>query len=199
MLAGRDAALDAVSVQRVVLSARTKGHPLLITGRVGSGRTAVGDEIARVGSRAGWSPAVITITPHNVVVHEIARGVAAMLLRRLAVDSNDQHAANLVGVTRAFAAAYDLHLPLDVEAASPKSWTGDPVDDITYLFRLLGDAGAASGTGYLLVVDDIDLARSAGASESIAAAIDVTHAGLPMLTIFTGLPGTAALTGVSLP
>jgi hypothetical protein len=197
-LAGRNDILDTVAEQRVSLANGTGAQPQVITGRVGSGRTAVGDEIARVASRAGWAPATISITPSNDVIHEIARGTAAMLLRRLATDREDAQAAALLSTTRSFAAAYGLDLPLDVESAASREWTDDPTEDLGYLFRLLGGAGSKAGAGYLLVIDDIDLATTGGGAECLAAASDVARASMPMLVVFTGLPGTARLLGSSI-
>jgi hypothetical protein len=195
ILAGRESVLDAASAQREALVTGLPGQPLVITGRMGSGRSVMGDELARAAKRAGWAPAVITITRTNTLVHEIARGVAAMLLRRLAVDDSDRNAGPLLATTRSFAAAYGLDLPLDLDSSASRSWSGDLAEDVTYLFRLLGGAGASAGSGYMLVIDDIDAGTSTGASECLAAATDIARAGMPLLVAFSGLPGTAALLG----
>jgi hypothetical protein len=187
--------LEAAAAQREALITGSTGQPLVITGRRGTGRSVMGDELARAAKRAGWAPAVITITATNNLIHEVARGVAAMLLRRLSVDDSDRNAVPLLETTRSFAAAYGLDLPLDVESSASRSWSGDVADDVTYLFRLLGGAGASAGTGYMLVIDDVDVGNSTGASECLAAATDIARAGMPLLVAFSGLPGTATLLG----
>ena len=198
VLAGRADVLAAVATQRDALAAAKAAYPVALTGRYGSGRTAAGDEIARAAARAGWAPAVIAIEPSTIVVHEIARGVAAMVLRRLAVEATDRAASALLATTRSFATAHHLELPLDVPPAVSPKWTGDVAADLEALFRQVGEAGAKAHRGYLLVIDDSDLAPGNGCAAAAAAASCVARAGLPLLTVFTGLPGTASMLGAAL-
>ncbi len=185
--AGRGAILAALDDSIAALSRSESTTCTGWLGRVGSGRTSLLHEAARTAARHGWAAAVVGLDGTEPIEHELARGVAAAIVRLGRRHPDEPKLVELLGVARAYASANGLDLP--IETPMPEiSWPGNRTSDAGALFERVADGLASIGAGCFLAVDDLD--RSPDGAEILAAAAQLASAGRRFLMAVTGLPGT---------
>ncbi len=138
--------------------------------------------------------AVISAAPGVRLEHDLARGVAAALLRLQQRLPGEVRLAELLGVTRAYAGQHLLELPVDGPPAEV-SWPGSTLADAGALLERVADGLGVIGSGCLLVFDDLDVADRSAAADVLAAGGLLAGAAKPLVMCATGLPGAVPTTG----
>lgn len=193
-LAGRHVQLDALGTALDALAAGRAARPQIWLGRLGTGRSALAHEAARRAARRGWAVAVVSVEAGGRLEHDLARGVAAALLRLQRRLPGEGRLAELLGVARAYAGQHLLELPVEGPAAEV-SWPGTTLADAGALLERVADALGSIGSGCLLAFDDLDLADRSTVADVLSAGALLAGAAKPVVICATGLPGTIPLTG----
>lgn len=121
------------------------------------------------------------------------------VLRKLSlIESAKEVAFNGMRGLRSFASAFKIKVgdvSIAVDPAPGVADSGSLEQDLTEMFVLIDEAAKSAGTGWVLLVDDVQYLSEQELPAIIVAVHRVNQLGLPVVFFGAGLPQLAALSG----
>ena len=121
------------------------------------------------------------------------------VLRKLSmVESAKEMAFNAMRGLRSFASAFNItvgDVSIAVDPATGVADSGSLEQDLTEMFVLIGQTAQSAGTGWLLLIDEVQYLSDRELPAIIVAVHRVNQLGLPVVFFGAGLPQLAALSG----
>ena len=197
-LAGRDDIIsDAdIALQRVLLGRHARSQILL--GLRGVGKTVLLNKIEKLAESHGHQTAFIE-APENKKLTDLLYPRIHQVLRRLSlVDSAKASAIGALRALRAFASVFKIEMgdfAISVDAEKGIADSGNLEFDLTDLFLRVGEAARDAGSGWTLLIDEVQYLSSTELSALIVALHRSNQKKLPVLFFGAGLPQVASLSG----
>lgn len=195
-LTGRDSELEHLqSIITQVSKGGTERH-VLITGLRGVGKTVLLNEFEAMCMEAGWyadTKEVGRTTPLITLVMRVARtALLSMDVKKRAGDKvrNALRALKSFELTFAGVAA----LKIEVDAAPGVADSGILAEDLRDLIVAVGQAAAAAGLGFALILDELQNATKEEYEALIMALHRAKQKALPVVFVGGGLPLLPVLT-----
>ena len=191
ILAGRERDLENFQALIERLAAGGYERSLVYSGLRGVGKTVLLMEFDVLASEAGWA----TTDVQEVGSQPDFRVTFARMAVRLLREISRRHrvrdrVARALAVVKAFsiAAPAGVQLKLDVEAAAGTADSGDPEQDLAELLREIGEVAQATGTGALVLIDEMHNLDTSALAAICIALQGISRRGLPIALVGAGLP-----------
>ncbi len=197
-LAGRDEIIEgaSIAIQRILLGRHEQSQILL--GLRGTGKTVLLNRIENLALENHYLTAFIE-APEDKVLAELLYPKVFHVLRKLSlVDGAKAKTHEAMRALRSFASVFkitvgDVSLSVDPESGIADS--GILEYDLSDLFVRVGEAAAAAGKGWALLLDEVQYLSSKDLSALIVALHRASQKQLPVIFFGAGLPQIAGLTG----
>ncbi|WP_316013782.1 ATP-binding protein [Roseobacter sp. HKCCA0434] len=201
-LAGRDDVLDTARTACLRAMRTRYGRPMMMLGLRGTGKTVLINEIKRIAADEGLLTSRIE-APENA---DLAR-LLVPELRKVLRSLSTREAAREVAVRglrglRNLASIFKMEVEgvsMGIEgAADPEPGLADSGDlqfDLPDLFEAVGEAARRAGTGWMLLIDEVQYLNREDLSALIVGLHRVSQSDLPILFVGAGLPQVAKLAG----
>jgi hypothetical protein len=197
-LAGREEIITAAdtAIQRILLGRAAQSQMLL--GLRGVGKTVLLNKIETMAEGYGYVTSFIE-APEDRSLVDLLYPKIFQALRKLSLAESAKSAAySALRALRSFASAFkisvgDVEVSVDPEPGVADS--GNLEYDLTELFLKVGAAAKAAGTGWALLVDEVQYLNAKELAALIVAIHRINQKGLPVLLFGAGLPAIAALSG----
>jgi len=189
-LAGRESLLEAFDVVRRRAEELGEGdRSWVLNGLRGVGKTVLLNEFLSEISDRGWITAKVEAGASASMPVSLSQSLVRAM-RTATGKHPESRLRRLLGVFKAFSISVDptrsVALGLDIEPIPGVADSGRFVDDLAGLFEVLGETARELGIGVLILVDELQEARS----EELAALNTAVHllgqAGVPLPLIFVG-------------
>lgn len=197
-LAGRD---DIIENARITIGRSLGGKPArsqILLGLRGTGKTVLLNRIERLAAEMGMQTSFIE-APEGKTLASLLYPKLSQTLRRVSLSDRAKHHAHAaMRALRGFASVFkidvgDVSLSVDPEPGVADS--GNLEYDLIDLFTKVGEAAQAAGTGWTLLIDELQYVDEADLASLIVALHRGAQLGLPILFFGAGLPQIAALSG----
>jgi AAA ATPase domain len=191
-LAGREPELRRFDLLLERLANGSSERGMVLKGLRGVGKTVLMREFADRARERGWGVGRLEATSETNLRDELA-DMAEAMLRQLSGRAKAREALlRAARFVRAFSLKTtpdgDAELSLDLEKALSKPGGGDIERDTVKLFDKLGEAAAASATGVVFLVDEMQLLRREDLEALCAGAHRAAQDNLPLAIVGAGLP-----------
>jgi hypothetical protein len=198
LLAGREQVLDAFDVLRRRAEEFGEGdRSWILNGLRGVGKTVLLNELLEHVSGRGWISAKVEVEAAG----PLPMALSQSLLRALRTATGrhpESRLRRLLGIFKAFSLKVDpsgaVSFGIDIEPIPGVADTGRFPQDLAALFEVLGETARDLGVGVLVLVDELQEARS----EELAALNTAVHqvgqanVALPLIFVGAGLPSLPA-------
>lgn len=197
-LAGRSALItDAdVALQRALLGRHAKSQMLL--GLRGTGKTVLLNRFEKLAISHGYQSSFIE-APDDSSLAELLYPRMHQALRKLSmVESAREMAFNAMRGLRSFASVFKIKIgdvSIAVDPAVGVADSGSLEQDLTEMFVLIGETAQSAGTGWVLLIDEVQYLSDRELPAVIVAIHRVNQLNLPVVFFGAGLPQLAALSG----
>ena len=197
-LAGRSVIInDAdVALQRALRGRHAKSQMLL--GLRGTGKTVLLNRFEQLATSHGFQSSFIE-APDDSSLAELLYPRMHQVLRKLSmVESAKEAAFGAMRGLRSFASAFKIKVgdvSIAVDPAAGVADSGLLEQDLTEMFVLIGEAAQSAGTGWVLLIDEVQYLSDQELPAIIVAVHRVNQLGLPVVFFGAGLPQLAALSG----
>jgi AAA ATPase domain len=197
-LAGRDKILkDAeIAIERSLRGRPTQSQILL--GLRGVGKTVLLNKIEQIAEDHGQLTSMVE-APEGVPLPNLLYPRIYQVLRKLSVTEKAKATAHsAMRALRSFASIFRVEMGDYALSVDPEIGTADSGNieyDLAELFIRVGEAAKAAGTGWTLLVDEIQYIAEKDYAALIVAIHRINQKGLPVLFFGAGLPQVAALSG----
>jgi len=197
-LAGRESLLEAFDVVRRRAEELGEGdRSWVLNGLRGVGKTVLLNEFLSEISDRGWITAKVEAGASASMPVSLSQSLVRAM-RTATGKHPESRLRRLLGVFKAFSISVDptrsVALGLDIEPIPGVADSGRFVDDLAGLFEVLGETARELGIGVLILVDELQEARS----EELAALNTAIHllgqasVPLPLIFVGAGLPSLPA-------
>lgn len=195
-LAGRDPELAYFDEMLSQLEAGGTQRHLVLTGLRGVGKTVLLNEFEARCEAAGWPGETRELAQDSRIGHVVAR-VARKALMEMSVAKRAGDAVRRgLGALRAFTLTLgDITFRFDVEALAGVADSGDLAEDLRDLLVEVGNAAKASGTGFALILDEMQNLSKVDLEALIVGLHRAKQKTLPVALVGAGLPLLPDLTG----
>ena len=195
-LAGRDSELDYFDEMLLQLSAGGTQKHLVLTGLRGVGKTVLLNAFEERCDAAGWTGEAREIAAGSSIAHVVARAARKGLMEMSARKRAAGAVRRGLRVLKAFTMTLgDLSFRFDVEAMDGIADSGDLAEDMRDLLVEVGTAARASGTGFALILDEMQNLSKADLEALIVGLHRAKQKALPLALVGGGLPLLPDLTG----
>lgn len=197
-LAGRDRIIaDAdVAIQRVLH--QRAGRSMMLIGLRGVGKTVLLARMEELARGHGHITSMIE-APEDRSLTDLLYPKIHQAIRRLSRTEAARAAAHrAMGALRSFVGAFKINLgavSIAVDPAKGVADSGDLETDLADLFVEVGTAAQAAGTGWSVLIDEVQYLGTDELAAIIVAIHQCNQRGLPVLFFGAGLPQVAALSG----
>ena len=197
-LAGRSAIInDAdVALQRALRGRHAKSQMLL--GLRGTGKTVLLNRFEQLATSHGFQSSFVE-APDDSSLAEMLYPRMHQVLRKLSmVESAKEAAFGAMRGLRSFASAFKIKVgdvSIAVDPAAGVADSGSLEQDLTEMFVLIGETAQSAGTGWVLLIDEVQYLSEQELPAIIVAVHRVNQLGLPVVFFGAGLPQLAALSG----
>ncbi|MBE7183715.1 MAG: ATP-binding protein [Methylobacterium mesophilicum] len=197
-LAGRDDIIDAadVALQRVLAGRAAQSQMLL--GLRGVGKTVLLNKIEGIATSHGHRTSFIE-APEDRRLVDLLYPKMHQILRQLSTVEAAKHASGAaLAALRSFASVFKVEygdFAFGVEAEQGVADSGNIEYDLADMFIRIGEAGQAAGSGWTLLIDEVQYLSEQELAAVIVAIHRTNQKGLPVLFFGAGLPQIAALSG----
>lgn len=197
-LAGRDAIIAEadIALQRLLHGRHARSQMLL--GLRGTGKTVLLNAIEELASKHKYQTSFIEAPEENSLAQLLYPRMAQALRKFSLITDAKAKAVTAMRALRSFAAAFrvtagDISLSVDPEPGTADS--GQLDFDLPDLFLSIGEAAKAAGSGWCLLIDEVQYLKLTDLSALIVAVHRVNQRGLPVVMFGAGLPQIAAISG----
>jgi hypothetical protein len=195
-LAGRDPELAYFEELLAQLAAGGTQKHLILTGLRGVGKTVLLNEFEFDCDSAGWAGEVRELSEESRIAHVVAKAARKALLRLSAMRRAGDAVTRALRVLKGFTITLgDLQLQFDVDALDGVADSGDLADDLRDVFTEVGQAAIAHGSGFALVLDEMQNLSRADMEALIVGLHRAKQKALPVALVAAGLPLLPELTG----
>lgn len=188
ILAGREDELEAIETLLGRLSHGRGERSVVLTGLRGVGKTALLWAAEGSAEERGWIAQSLEARAglgFRAVVAERAWAVLRRLEHKGAVREALARLTEMIRRVGMRDPATGVELSVDL---APPDRAGDLEADLVDLFRALGEAAAATGTGVLFLLDELQEADPRALEALCAAMHDLSKRELPVAALIAGLP-----------
>ena len=197
-LAGRSAITrDAdVALQRALMGRHAKSQMLL--GLRGTGKTVLLNRFEQLAISHGFQSSFIEAPDDSSLADLLYPRVHQVLRKMSMVESAKELAFNAMRGLRSFASVFNVKMgdvSIAVDAAEGVADSGSLEQDLTEMFVLIGETARSAGTGWALLIDEVQYLSDKELPAIIVAVHRVNQLGLPVVFFGAGLPQLAALSG----
>ncbi len=195
-LAGRDPELAYFDEMLRQLSAGGTQKHLVLTGLRGVGKTVLLNEFEAKCDAAGWPGEARELAGGSRIGHVVARAARKALMEMSVAKRAGDAVRRGLGALRAFTLTLgDINFRFDVEALVGVADSGDLAEDMRDLLVEVGVAARASGTGFALILDEMQNLSKADLAALIVGLHRAKQKTLPVALVGAGLPLLPDLTG----
>ena len=188
ILAGRDSELEAIATLVGRLSRGRGERSIVLTGLRGVGKTALLWAAEESAEELGWiaqSLEARSDLDFRAALAERAWVVLRHLQHRGAVREALSRLAAMIRRVGMRDPATGIELSMEV---GPPERAGDLEADLVDLFHAIGQAAGETGTGVLLLLDELQQAEPQALEALCAAMHDLSKRDLPLAAVIAGLP-----------
>lgn len=197
-LAGRDAILDAAKISCGRALKGRNARSIMLLGLRGTGKTVLLNEIGKIAKAQGLIVSKVE-SPERETLARLLYPEMRKVMRSLSgVEAARQVANRGLKGLRNFAAMFKIDIAgveIGLEPEPGLADSGDLQYDLPDIFELIGQAAAAVGKGWILLIDEVQYLSEADLSALIVAIHHMSQEGLPVLLVGAGLPQVARLAG----
>jgi len=197
-LAGRSGILkDAdVALQRALRGRHGKSQMLL--GLRGTGKTVLLNRFEKLAISHGFQSSFVE-APDDSSLAELLYPRMHQALRKLSmVEGAKEMAFKAMRGLRSFASTFNVKVgdvSISVNPAAGVADSGSLEQDLTEMFVLIGETAQAAGTGWVLLIDEVQYLSDQELPAIIVAIHRVNQLELPVVFFGAGLPQLAAMSG----
>jgi hypothetical protein len=197
-LAGRDDILDDVRISCGRALAGRSARSFMLLGLRGTGKTVLLTEVGKIALAQKMIVSKVE-SPEGESLAKLLYPEMRKVLRSLSSTEKAKHIAlrGLSGL-RSFAAIFKLKVAGTEVGVKPEPGLADSGDlqyDLPDLFRLIGEAAQSAGTGWILLLDEVQYLSEQDLSALIVSLHLMAQEGLPVIFVGAGLPQVARLAG----
>ena len=188
ILAGREGELEAIETLVGRLSQGRGERSIVLTGLRGVGKTALLWAAEESAERAGWIAQGLEARSDldfRAALAERAWVILRQLEHRGAVREALARLTTMIRRVGMRDPATGIELSMEVGASERAT---DLETDLVDLFRAIGEAARQTGTGVLLLLDELQQAESRALEALCAAMHDLSKRDLPLAVVAAGLP-----------
>jgi AAA ATPase domain len=173
----------------------TQKH-LILTGLRGVGKTVLLNEFEANCDAAGWPGEARELAEGSSIAHAVAKAARKALLEMSATKRAGDAVRRGLGALRAFTLTLgDITFRFDVDALEGVADSGDLAEDMRDLLVEVGAAARANGTGFALILDEMQNLSKPDLEALIVGLHRAKQKGLPVALVGGGLPLLPELTG----
>ena len=195
-LAGRDLELEYFEELIRQLGAGGTQKHLILTGLRGVGKTVLLNEFEATCDAAGWPAEVRELTEGMRIDWLVVRAVRKALLEMSATKRAGDAVRRALGALKAFTMTTgDATFKFDVDALQGVADSGDLAEDMRDLLTEVGVAAQAHGSGFALVLDEMQNVSRVDLEALIVGLHRAKQRNLPVALVGAGLPLLPELTG----
>lgn len=195
-LAGRDSEVEYFAEMIAQLAGGGTQKHLILTGLRGVGKTVLLNEFEARCDAAGWPGEARELAEGSRVAHIVAKAARKALLEMSATKRAGDAVRRALGALAAFTLTVgDIELKLDVDARQGVADSGDLAEDMRDLFVEVGLAAKANGTGFGLILDEMQNLSKLDLEALIVGLHRAKQKNLPIALVGAGLPLIPEMTG----
>jgi hypothetical protein len=195
-LAGRDPEMAYFEeIIHQVGAGGTQKH-LILTGLRGVGKTVLLNEFEADCEGAGWPGETRELAEDSRIANIVAKATRKALLQMSASKRAGEAIKRGLRTLKGFTLTYgELSMTFDVDAIPGLADSGDLADDLRDVLVEVGNAAAAHGNGFALILDEMQHLSKPDLEVLIIALHRAKQKGLPVALVGGGLPLLPDLTG----
>lgn len=145
---------------------------------------------------AGWAGEVRELAEESRISHVVAKAARKALLQMSATKRAGDAVRRALRVLKGFTLTLgDLELQFDVDSMDGIADSGDLADDLRDVFTEVGQAAAAHGSGFAMVLDEMQNLQRSDLEALIVGLHRAKQKALPVALVAAGLPLLPDLTG----
>ncbi|HEY2334574.1 MAG TPA: ATP-binding protein [Solirubrobacterales bacterium] len=195
-LAGRDAELAYFEEMLAQLGAGGTQKHLILTGLRGVGKTVLLNEFEAKCDAADWSGETRELAEGSRIDHLVAKAARKALMEMSATKRAGDAVRRGLEALKAFTLTLgDIDFRFDVSALEGVADSGDLAEDLRDLLVEVGAAAQANGTGFALVLDELQNLSKADLEALIVGLHRAKQKALPVALVGGGLPLLPDLAG----
>ncbi len=195
-LAGRDAELAYFEEMLAQLGAGGTQKHLILTGLRGVGKTVLLNEFEAKCDAAGWPGETRELAEGSRIAHLVAKAARKALMEMSATKRAGDAVRRGLEALKAFTLTLgDLDFRFDVSALEGVADSGDLAEDMRDLLVEVGAAAQANGSGFALILDELQNLSKADLEALIVGLHRAKQKALPVALVGGGLPLLPDLTG----
>jgi DNA-binding transcriptional ArsR family regulator len=195
-LAGRDSELACFDELVAQLSAGGTRRHVILTGLRGVGKTVLLNEFEVRCEAAGWAGDVRELAEESRIGHVVAKTARKALMQMSATRRAGDAMRRALRALKGFSLTLDeVGLTFDVDALTGVADSGDLAEDMRDLLVEVGLAARENGTGFALILDEMQNLSRADLEALIVGLHRAKQKNLPVALVGAGLPLLPELTG----
>jgi AAA ATPase domain len=195
-LAGRDSELAYFEEMLLQLGDGGTQKHLILVGLRGVGKTVLLNEFEAKCAAAGWPGETRELAEGSRVALVVAKAARKALMEMSAMRRAGEALRRALGALKAFTLTLgDVDFRFDVEALAGVADSGDLAEDMRDLLVEVGAAAQAHGTGFALILDEMQNLAKADLEALIIGLHRAKQKALPVALVGGGLPLLPDLTG----
>lgn len=200
-IVGRDDQLESFDLLLGRLQKGRTEQSMIITGLRGVGKTVLLGSFREKALSVDWVVVEFEALKHSELdfrmelFYKFKSALFELSPRKKWSDRIKNAASVLASFGMTFDPSGNISLSLDVEALEGKADSKVLTLDLTELFVALGEAAADAGTGFVLLVDEIQFLSTEQLEALIIAVHKTVQRALPITLVGAGLPQIAELAG----
>jgi hypothetical protein len=195
-LAGRDAELAYFEEMLVQLGGGGTQKHLILTGLRGVGKTVLLNEFEASCEAVDWAGETRELANGSQIAHVVAKSARKALVQLSATKRAGDAVRHALRALKAFTlTAGGITFRFDIEALEGVADSGDLAEDMRDLLVEVGLAAQACGTGFALILDEMQNLSKSDLEALIVGLHRAKQKNLPVAVVGGGLPLLPELTG----
>jgi len=197
-LAGRGTIINdaEVALQRALRGRHAKSQMLL--GLRGTGKTVLLNRFERIALSHNYQTSIIEAPDDSALTALLYPRMHQVLRKLSTIESAKESVLNAMRGLRSFASAFKIKVgdvSIAVDPAAGVADSGSLEQDLSEMFVLIGEAAQLAGTGWALLIDEVQYLSDKELPAIIVAIHRVNQLGLPVVFFGAGLPQLAGMSG----
>tara|TARA_Y100000815_G_scaffold233684_1_gene225310 strand:- start:317 stop:1390 length:1074 start_codon:yes stop_codon:yes gene_type:complete len=183
-------------LQRSIIGRSAQSQIFL--GLRGTGKTVLLNEVLEIAERKGYITSFIE-APEDRSLTDMLYPAMRQVLRRLSNGEKAKYLARRgLSALRGFASAFKIsvgEVEIGIESEAGLADSGNLEIDLAEMFETIGRAAQAGGSGWVLLIDEVQYLRDHELAAVIVAVHRMSQRNLPVMVFAGGLPQIAKLSG----
>lgn len=197
-LSGRSAVLNGARTALARTLARRPAPSTILVGLRGVGKTVLLVRMQQIATELRMATELVEAREDVPIARLLAPGLRRILAELSRVEAARALASRAMSALAGFVKTFKVQLgdvTLSVDPEFGLADSGDLETDLSTLFVAVAEAGAASGTGVALLIDEMQYLPEADFAALIMALHRVSQSALPLLVLGAGLPQVVGQAG----